>query len=115
MAERRRSGRFDKVFAVYLAGDQGLVRGIARNISSGGMFIETAGPFALGSKVVVTFTTSEGAAAIAAHAEVRYQCALSFGGAEGTMGQLRGIGVRFVSFEDCEIATSRGADAQLLH
>jgi hypothetical protein len=114
MAERRRSGRFDKVFAVYLAGEQGLVRGIARNISSGGMFIETAGPFALGSKVVVTFTTSEGAAAIAAHAEVRYQCALSFGSASG-LGQLRGIWVRFLSFEDCELSNPGHAAAQVLH
>ena len=43
------------------------------------MFIETAAPFALGSRVSVTFTTSEGAAEILAQAEVRYQCALEFG------------------------------------
>jgi len=98
-AERRRQSRFDKVFAVYLAGDQGSARGIARNISSGGMFIETAAPFALGSGVRVTFTTSEGRAEIIAKGEVRYQCALEFGGPEGQRGQLRGIGVRFLSFE----------------
>ena len=97
--ERRRQGRFDKVFAVYLAGDLGSARGIARNISSGGMFIETAAPFALGSAVCVTFTTSEGRAEIMARGEVRYQCALEFGGPDGQRGQLRGIGVRFLSFE----------------
>jgi hypothetical protein len=98
-SDRRRQGRFDKVFAVYLAGDQGSARGIARNISSGGMFIETAAPFALGSAVCVTFTTTEGRAEIVAKGEVRYQCALEFGGPEGQRGQLRGIGVRFLSFE----------------
>ncbi len=98
-SERRRQGRYDKVFAVNLAGDQGSARGIARNISSGGMFIETAAPYALGSAVCVTFTTSEGRAEIMARAEVRYQCALEFGGPDGQRGQLRGIGVRFLSFE----------------
>lgn len=99
MPERRRQSRFDKVFSVYLNGDRGAARGIARNISSGGMFIETAAPFALGSKVVVTFSTSEGAAEIMAQGEVRYQCALEFGGPNGARGNLRGIGVRFLSFE----------------
>lgn len=99
MAERRRQSRFDKVFPVYLTGDRGTARGIARNISAGGMFIETAAPFALGSHVCVTFTTSEGAAEIIADGEIRYQCNLEFGGPGGTRGQLRGIGVRFLSFE----------------
>ena len=99
MPERRRQSRFDKVFPVYLSGERGMARGIARNISSGGMFIETNASFALGSRVGVTFTTSEGAAEIVADAEVRYQCALEFGGPNGGRGQLRGIGVRFLSFE----------------
>ncbi len=99
MPERRRRTRFDKVFPVYLTGERGTARGIARNISAGGMFIETSASFALGSRVCVTFTTSEGAAEIVADAEVRYQCALEFGGPSGGRGQLRGIGVRFLAFE----------------
>ncbi len=112
MPDRRRSNRFDKVFPVYLAGENGIARGVARNISSGGMFIETAGLFPLGSPVVVTFTTAEGSAEIVARGEVRYQCALEYGGAKGRIEQLRGIGVRFRSFE-----TSREArpEAQVLH
>jgi PilZ domain len=108
MSERRRSGRFDKAFTVHLSGERGMARGIARNISSGGMFIETASPFALGSRVVVTFSTAEGLAEIAAQAEVRYQCALEFGGSAGRIGQLRGVGVRFLSFETSEAEEEEG-------
>ena len=72
------------------------------------MFIETASPFALGSRVVVTFSTAEGLAEIAAQAEVRYQCALEFGGAAGRIGQLRGVGVRFLSFETSEAEEEHG-------
>ena len=112
MPDRRRSNRFDKAFPVYLAGENGMARGVARNISSGGMFIETAGGFSLGSRVVVTFTPAEGSAEIVAQAEVRYQCALEYGGRGGKIQQLRGIGIRFLSFE-----TSRDerASAQVLH
>jgi Tfp pilus assembly protein PilZ len=99
MPDRRRTNRFDKVFPVYLAGDRGMARGVARNISGGGMFVETPGAFPLGSKVVVTFTTIEGSAEIVAQGEVRYQCALEYGAPGGAIRQLRGIGVRFLSFE----------------
>ncbi len=115
MAERRRSNRFDKVFPVYLSGELGMARGIARNISGGGMFVETAGAFPLGSRVVVTFTTAEGAAEIVARGEVRYQCALEFGGPQGGRGQLRGIGVRFLSFETSERTEHESAQAHVLH
>lgn len=112
MAERRRSNRFDKAFPVYLSGDRGMARGIARNISNGGMFIETAGAFPLGSRVVITFSTAEGAAEIMAQAEVRYQCALEFGTAKGGLGRLRGVGIRFLSFETSQ---PERVEAHVLH
>ena len=112
MPERRRTNRFDKVFPVYLSGERGMARGIARNISSGGMFIETAGAFPLGSRIVITFTTAEGAAEIMAQAEVRYQCALEFGSSRGGLGQLRGVGIRFLSFETSQPDRS---EAHVLH
>ncbi len=112
MPDRRRSNRFDKVFPVYLSGERGMARGVARNISSGGMFIETAGAFPLGSQVVVTFTTTEGSAEIVAQAEVRYQCALEYGTPSGEIRQLRGIGIRFRSFETSQ--TERPSQ-QVLH
>ena len=97
-AERRGSGRFDKVFAVYLTGDNGLARGIARNISDGGMFIETREPFPLGSKIWITFTEDTSGTELSALAEVRYQCFLNYAGPPGA-NALRGMGIRFVQFD----------------
>lgn len=96
--DRRKASRFDKVFAVYLTGDEGLARGIARNISDGGMFIETREPFPLGSQIWVTFSDEVTGAELSALAEVRYQCFLQYAGPPGK-NALRGMGVRFVSFD----------------
>ncbi len=48
------AGRFDKAFPVFLEGERGVASGIGRNISDGGMFIETREPFPLGTRVKVT-------------------------------------------------------------
>jgi len=96
--ERRKSSRFDKVFTVYLTGDAGLARGIARNISDGGMFIETRDPFPLGSRVWVTFSDEGTGTELSALGEVRYQCFLNYAGPPG-QNALRGMGVRFISFD----------------
>jgi hypothetical protein len=96
--ERRSSSRFDKVFAVYLQGDNGLGRGIARNISDGGMFIETREPFPLGSTIWVTFTDEGTGSELSAQAEVRFQCYLNYAGPPGA-NSVRGMGIRFVQFD----------------
>lgn len=101
-SNRRRNLRFDKAFPVYLLGESGLARGIARNISEGGMFIETREPFPLGSRVKVTFVSEADGAELTALAEVRYQCFLSYGDSAAGPGGLRGMGVRFVEFEEDE-------------
>lgn len=109
MSERRSSIRFDKAFPVYLAGDEGMTRGIARNLSEGGMFIETREPYRLGARVKVTFVSPDMGTEITLVAEVRYQCFLSYGGSnETTAGesQLRGMGVRFVEMEPQELGLS---------
>jgi Tfp pilus assembly protein PilZ len=100
--ERRSTIRFDKAFAVYLAGDEGVTRGVARNISEGGMFIETREPYRLGSRVRVTFVAQDTNTEITMVAEVRYQCFLSYGGAHESESQLRGMGIRFVAVEEEE-------------
>ena len=99
---RRRGLRFDKAFAVYLVGDTGIARGIARNISEGGMFIETREPFPLGSRIKVTFVAGDEETELTVLAEVRYQCFLSYGDADGPKAPnaLRGMGVRFVEIEE---------------
>ncbi len=100
--DRRDAVRLDKVFPVYLEGDRGVGLGIARNISAGGMFVETRAPQPIGSQVRVTFPSDVGE--MAAIAEVRYICHL-LGRAEdpsrGPMA-LRGMGMRFMYFETGE-------------
>jgi hypothetical protein len=97
--ERRAAPRLDKVFPVFLEGDRGGALGVARNISEGGMFVETREPQPLGSQVRVTFPSH--GAEMTAVAEVRYVCHLlgRSGGPEGRPAAIRGMGVRFLYFE----------------
>jgi hypothetical protein len=99
--ERRRAHRFDKVFPVYLVGEGGIWRGIARNISTGGMFIETRDPPPIGGRLKVSFADDQSGVEITAHAEVRYQCMIEYGGPTGPAA-LRGMGVKFTGFETGE-------------
>lgn len=101
--ERRSSIRFDKAFPVYLAGEEGVTRGIARNISTGGMFIETREPYRLGARIRITFVSPDTTTEISVTAEVRYQCFLSYGGEGETENQLRGMGVRFIDVDTEEL------------
>ena len=97
--ERRSSARLDKVFHVYVVGDGGCGLGIARNISEGGMFVETRSPQPINSQVRVTFPSDTGE--MVALAEVRYVCHLLGRGASQERGPLtlRGMGLRFLYFE----------------
>ena len=121
MKDRRTSMRFDKAFPVYLSGEEGMTRGIARNISDGGMFIETREPYRLGSRIKVTFVAADSTAEITMVGEVRYQCFLSYGGTNETESQLRGMGVRFVEIDANELGlgaplSKDGAEAtKLVH
>ena len=89
-------GRFDKAFPVFLEGDRGLASGIGRNITDTGMFIETREPFALGTRVKVTFCSPHGGAEMTLEGEVRYQCFINFARPDSTRGGMRGIGLKFV-------------------
>lgn len=93
--ERRSAVRFDKAFPVYLTGEEGMTRGIVRNISEGGMFVETSEPCRIGARVQVTFVSPGTNVEIALWACVRYQCFLSYGNASGA-GLMRGMGLRFI-------------------
>lgn len=98
-SDRRAARRLDKVFPVWLEGDRGGCFGVARNISEGGMFIETHDPLPLGSQVRVSFPAQGGE--MTAVAEVRYVCHLLGRLADGgaTHAAVRGMGVRFLYFE----------------
>lgn len=96
--DRRKSSRFDKAFPVYLVSTDGIGRGIARNISEGGMYIETREPLPLGGHVSVRFVDDRFGVEITAASEVRHHLLLEFSQAEGKTGALRGMGVRFLYF-----------------
>ena len=96
--ERRTHLRFDKVFTVYLSTEEGLTRGIGRNISASGMFVETREPMPLGGRVRITFAGEDGTE-MSCLCEVRYQVALSYGRKDGQAGHSRGIGLRIVAYE----------------
>jgi hypothetical protein len=102
--ERRHDPRLDKVFRVYLEGERGMGLGIARNISEGGMFVETRAPQPIGTQVRITFPADDGQ--MTAVAEVRYVCHLLGRTPVGQRGPLalRGMGVRFLYFEADEPA-----------
>ncbi len=101
--ERRSSPRLDKVFPVYLEGEGGCGLGVARNISEGGMFVETRSPQPINSQVRITFPSAAGE--MIAIAEVRYVCHLMGRGVApapdepGETRMLRGMGLRFLYFE----------------
>ncbi len=97
--ERRATGRLDKAFPVWLEGERGVCHGVARNISDGGLFVESAVTHPIGTQVRVTFAT--GPEEMTAVGEVRYACALTgrpAAGAERPVG-VRGMGIRFLYFE----------------
>jgi hypothetical protein len=61
------------------------------------MFIETREPFALGSRVKVTFASPHGGAELTLEGEVRYQCYINFARADSSRAGMRGIGLKFVA------------------
>lgn len=101
--ERRKHLRFDKVFAVYLNTTDGMSRGICRNISARGLFVETREPMPLGGRLKVTFCGEDGTE-MTCLCEVRYQVALAYGKKDGAEGHSRGMGLRIVAYETREDA-----------
>ena len=98
MNERRSHLRFDKVFTVYLSTQDGMTRGIGRNISARGLFVETRDAIPLGEKLKVTFAGEDGTE-MTCLCEVRYQVALAYGKQDGREGHSRGVGLRIVAYE----------------
>jgi hypothetical protein len=95
--ERRAAMRFDKVFPVRVESPlYGTLQCIARNVSSGGMFLETAEPLPLGAEVRVRF--EHDGESIVARGEVKNHYFFNYSQQERPQ-SMCGMGVRFVGFE----------------
>lgn len=91
------AGKLDKAFPVFLEGDRGVASGIGRNITDTGMFVETREPYALGTRVKVTFSSPHGGAEMTLEGEVRFQCFINFSRPDATRAGMRGVGLKFVA------------------
>jgi hypothetical protein len=97
--ERRDWLRLDKVFAVLVESPlHGFMNCIARNISCGGLFLETRTPLPLGSPLRVYFAEPDGGMGISALGQVKNHYFLNFTSADGPIA-VTGMGVRFTGFD----------------
>jgi hypothetical protein len=100
LAEKRRHLRFDQLFAVSLETPQdGTQIYVARNVSEGGMFLESREPLPLGCPVLVHFSMPDGGGEIVARGEVKNHYFINYADATGPRA-VAGMGIRFVKFEE---------------
>jgi hypothetical protein len=98
--ERRNCLRCEKFFPVLIESPMcGYINCIARNVSMGGLFLETRTPLPLGSPLRLYFSLPNGQSAIAAEGQVKNHYFLNFGSIRGPS-SLTGMGIRFLGFED---------------
>jgi hypothetical protein len=98
--ERRDWLRLDKVFPVLVESPHfGYMNCIARNISCGGLFLETRTPLPLGCPIRVYFAAPGKTAGISAVGQVKNHYFLNYA-AGGTRAAMTGMGVRFTEFDD---------------
>lgn len=98
--DNREHLRFDKVFPVRVESILfGEAHCVARNVSAGGIFLETSDPLPLGARVRVCFLTPDESAEIVAIGEVKNHYFMNFVD-KGTSRSVTGMAVRFSAFED---------------
>jgi hypothetical protein len=99
LEDKRRHLRFDQLFAVSLEAPQhGAQVYVARNVSEGGMFLESREPLPLGCEVLVHFEIPDGSGEIVARGEVKNHYYLNYADATGPRA-MAGMGIRFLEFE----------------
>jgi hypothetical protein len=97
--ERRNWLRLDKVFSVLVESPHaGFMNCVARNISSGGLFLETRAPLPLGSPLRIYFALPQGEAGISATGLVKNHYFLHYASGGGAAA-VTGMGVRFTGFD----------------
>lgn len=94
---RRQAERLDKAFPVFVSGNHGVSFGVARNISTGGMYVETHDTEPIGSRLLVTFAWPGSSAEMSVEAEVRYERVVSYEEGE-VLRRVRGLGLEFLRF-----------------
>ncbi len=99
-AEKRQHLRFDKVFPVRVESILfGQMSCIARNVSAGGIFLETREPLPLGARVRVSFLNGDESAEVVALGEVKNHYFINYVQA-GVTRTCTGMAVRFNEFEN---------------
>jgi hypothetical protein len=98
-SDKRAHLRFDKVFPVRVESILfGELHCVARNVSAGGIFLETTDPLPLGARLRVCFLTTDEASEIAAEGEVKNHYFVNFV-QDGVSRSMAGMAVRFLSFD----------------
>ena len=106
--EKRASLRLDAMFPVIVSSETfGSFRCVARNISQGGMFIESIEPLPLGCQVRIHFVMDRNQGEIVADGEIKNHYYLSYNEG-GAMRTVVGMGVRFLGFDEGEEALESG-------
>ena len=88
-AERRTATREPVAFEIKVTSDADLYTGVTENLSEGGVFVRSAAPPAIGTRVHLRFTIPGGGSEVALDGEVRWH--------RTGAGDASGYGVRFVS------------------
>lgn len=98
--EKRIHIRFDKLFAVVLASElYGEAVVVARNVSAGGMLVQTPDVLPLGAVVSVHFRMTDCEDEIVARAEVKHHLCLNFATGGDEPRAARAMGLRFLDFD----------------
>ena len=98
--QRRQHLRFDKMFMVRVESALfGELACIARNVSSGGIFLEARDPLPLGATVRVCFPVPDGSGEVVAVGEIKNHYFINYA-QDGVRRAVSGMAVRFGSFEN---------------
>lgn len=92
--------RFDMLFPCVMASElYGEAQVVVRNVSAGGMMVQTADILPLGAVVTVHFRMSDCDDEIVARAEVKHHLCLNFGAPGDEPRAARAMGLRFLDFD----------------
>ena len=92
--------RFDMLFPCVMASElYGEAQVVVRNVSAGGMMVQTADILPLGAVVTVHFRMSDCDDEIVARAEVKHHLCLNFALPDAEPRAARGMGLRFLDFD----------------